>query len=323
MSEKSIQQGSESQRTVLQLEPLESRLVPSTYLSNGDVVIIGDKSGWGGDVADFVMVERVTGALRITQNGVVSTFQSVPGGDIVFYGQGGNDIFYNLTSLRSTAYGGLGDDILIGSSNADHLHGNDGNDTLSGQGGQDALTGDGGNDVVSGGGGTDQIDGNAGNDRLYGEGGLDYVGGGSGNDTVDGGAGQDYLWGDDGADELWGGFDTNYNYLDGGNGNDDLHGGYGPDDLLGSNGDDLLVGYTGNDQLFGEGGRDVLTGNEGDDTLHSGGDDDEWDVMVGGAGADQFTREGYIDDSFGWDYTPIHAEISDFTFGQDSEILFG
>ena len=45
---------------------------------------------------------------------------------IEFLGRGGNDKFYNYTSVRSDAYGGAGHDFLMGGSNIDYLYGNGG-----------------------------------------------------------------------------------------------------------------------------------------------------------------------------------------------------
>lgn len=103
----------------------------------------------------------------------------------------------------------------------------------------------------------------------------------------------------------------------GGPGDDLLHGGSLDDLLLGGSGNDSLLGRQGNDLLLGGAGRDCLEGNKGDDLL-IGGDlllgtlyelsnlratwssgsafdyaslgsiDNEFDILIGGAGRDLF-----------------------------------
>jgi Ca2+-binding RTX toxin-like protein len=104
-----------------------------------------------------------------------------------------------------------GDDLLIGTPNAD---------TIFGLGGNDVVRGLGGNDVLDGGAGGDNVDGGSGRDKLKGQ---------KGNDTLTGGAGDDVLIG--------------------GPGNDKLNGGKGNDTLIGNGGKDSLVGGPGNDAI--------------------------------------------------------------------------
>ena len=54
---------------------------------------------------------------------------------IVFNGFGQPDRFDNQTFLPSTAYGGGGDDTLLGGTAVDQFFGGDGNDYLDGRGG--------------------------------------------------------------------------------------------------------------------------------------------------------------------------------------------
>jgi Ca2+-binding RTX toxin-like protein len=126
----------------------------------------------------------------------------------------------NLPPLGRVVRGTPGDDVIIGSDDADNLAGGDGNDRIEGRGGNDV------------------IDGGAGDDDLS---------GGDGNDTVDGGTGNDDVRGDAGDDQL-----------DGGDGDDTVDGGSGNDDLRGGEGDDQLDGGTGIDIIRGEGGNDVI-----------------------------------------------------------------
>ena len=109
-----------------------------------------------------------------------------------------------------TAYGGQGDNTIIGLNGVDNFGGGPGNDTLQGGGGNDILSGGTDDDTVEGGLGNDQLTGNSGNDTLIGDAGNDKLFGGSGNDKLDGGIGED---------ELHGG-KLDYDKLEGGKGND-------------------------------------------------------------------------------------------------------
>jgi Ca2+-binding RTX toxin-like protein len=166
----------QSPRTRLGLETLEGRANPSTLLSNGDLYITGTA---GNDVVT-VRSETYGGTnyIRVIENGVSRLFGAaqVSGGDVFFFGLGGNDYVNNTaSSLRLTAHGGDGNDILLGGS---------ANDCLSGDNGDDILLGYGGNDVLCGGNGYDRLYGMAGNDRLDGgiDGVRDYLSGGTGAD---------------------------------------------------------------------------------------------------------------------------------------------
>jgi Ca2+-binding RTX toxin-like protein len=130
----------------------------------------------------------------------------VYGGDVGYYGYGGNDLFNNLTSLKTYAWGHGGNDRLyanhLSSSTQAFLYGGDGDDYLRGSGGNDRL------------------EGNNGHDTLMGAGGNDTLFGGYGNDTLNGGTGSDKLYGQDGSDFLYGGDDNAYDYMWGGSGAD-------------------------------------------------------------------------------------------------------
>ena len=106
--------------------------------------------------------------------------------------------------------------------------------------------------------------GDSGNDQLWGGKGNDVLYGGDGNDYLNGGEGNDLLQ-DDGVSGVGPGDNT----FDGGAGNDILRAGDGTDVLFGGSGIDFLFGGGGNDALYGD-------------------DDNEVDILVGGAGADDF-----------------------------------
>ncbi len=99
----------------------------------------------------------------------------------------GNDIVDLAGSVDALIFGGLGDDVLIGSPAADQIFGGPGQDTISGLAGADDIYGEAGNDTIIGG-----LD----VDRLHGGDDFDTFtwNVGDGSDFIDGG--------DDGADIL-------------------------------------------------------------------------------------------------------------------------
>jgi Ca2+-binding RTX toxin-like protein len=221
----------------------------------------------------------------------------------------------NLTLINGTS----GDDLdaanqaVTGSSADEELHGLDGNDDVFGLGGQDVLFGEGGDDRLISEEGPDVLDGGAGRDLLISKAGKDILMGGIGNDLLVAGLGDDFLQGDEGNDALAGGecSDT----LFGGDGNDVLWGdgtysvpnrtwnvnvtnptshtvAVTLDGIIGeitSNDDqaDLLNGGAGDDVLFGAGGNDQLYG--GDDS----------DFLIGGDGSDRLEGGSGDDNLFG------------------------
>jgi Ca2+-binding RTX toxin-like protein len=86
--------------------------------------------------------------------------------------------------------GGVGDDLLFGTADADSLWGEEGNDDLDGGGGSDTLYGGAGNDYLHDWLGADTLDGGDGDDLLQTVG---KVSGQGEADVLDGGAGNDWL----------------------------------------------------------------------------------------------------------------------------------
>ncbi len=116
-----------------------------------------------------------------------------------------------------------------------------------------------GNDVLVGTTGNDFVYGGAGNDRLFLLPGDDVGNGGTGDDFIAGDAGRDLMVGGLGSDELVGG--KGADVLSGDGGTDDLYGGADNDVLSGGRGDgDQIVGGAGNDTFkFARGdGRDTI-----------------------------------------------------------------
>ncbi len=206
----------------------------------------------------------------------------------------------NLIVARGTvienAYGGSGNDTLIG---------NGANNTLLGNNGNDDLIGGGGNDILRGGYGNDNMSGGAGNDTIYYTNGDTFWVNGTPKDI--GGSGVDTLVMENGSvfntsGLSWYGFEK---FIGAGRndrvvGNDDsvdylLDGGGGNDTLIGSGGDDELIGGNGNDFLRGGWGRDTVSGGAGNDTVYYGSGDLFWDNGtprdIGGSGRDKLIIE--------------------------------
>lgn len=145
-------------------------------------------------------------------------------------------------TLAGTITGADGDDLLIGTRQADIMLARGGNDTVAGQQGNDVIFGGGGDDVLRGDRNSRKSGGTIGGDDLiYGGAGNDRIGGKGGNDRLFGEAGDDQIWGDDGDDLLWGGL-----------GNDRLSGGKHNDIfiLAANEGVDTILDYgNGNDVI--------------------------------------------------------------------------
>lgn len=208
---------------------------------------------------------------------------------LLIWGHQGDDDIDNMSSMRSTIWGGANDDRIRGGSNSDRLGGNGGNDRIWGREGNDLIIGSKGNDRLWGGSGQDRLYGNDGVDRLHGEGEndkvyggnhRDYLHGGSGSDLLDGGTHNDVLHGDGQADTLSGGL-----------GNDQLHGGRGKDHLRGGDGQDRLYGGAHRDRLVGGRHADHLFGQGSADTIFG----DENDRVTGGSGPDRLLTRGNTD----------------------------
>ncbi|CAD5961554.1 calcium-binding protein [Planktothrix agardhii] len=219
---------------------------------------------------------------------------------------GGDNI--GLGNQNDVAYGGGGDDQILGFQGNDQLYGGDGNDAINagkgndiidGGGGDDFIFGDEGNDQILGAEGSDILLGNQGNDNIIAGSGNDDVYGGKGNDTVDGGEGDDLLFGDLGDDVVSGGV-----------GNDFIYGGLGQDSLIGGEGDDSFYGGKGQDTIIGGNGNDFLSGDKGNDSLIGGlGDDTFIFVFVGQPTSNNITE------LFGLD------TLTDFTVAEDKIFL--
>ncbi|ODV08275.1 MAG: hypothetical protein ABT15_03080 [Pseudonocardia sp. SCN 73-27] len=214
------------------------------------------------------------------------------------------------------AYGGSGDDIIVGGAEGNVLHGNAGADHIDGGKGADTLYGEAGDDTFRLGAdvtftGSRNLQLGDGTTRSIAlsdmAGTSDVVSGGADTDTIlldrEGKAGYihdtysapsyisgvEKIVGTDGGDfiavsagymsDAAGGGIT----IEGGAGNDYLGGGAGDDTIRGGADDDLISGLGGNDTLEGEDGNDEIWGGDGNDTIRGGAGDD---TLIGGAGDD-------------------------------------
>ena len=248
----------------LALEILEEKklLAADIGISDGALVIEGTSQD------DTVVVSEASSLVTVRNGDETLTFSRNGFSRIEFRGHDGDDHFENNTSLLSTAYGGRGNDTLIGGSHNDELRGGPDNDTIIGNDGHDDLHGDYGNDVIDGGNGNDGLRGWYGDDVLIGGDGHDYVSGYLGDDDLFGGEGNDLLRGHEGDDLLDGG--DGHDRLLGWRGDDVLIGGEGNDTLSGWSGDDILIGGDGHDSIRGHSGRDLIIGGQGNDRIDGG-----------------------------------------------------
>ncbi len=177
------------------------------------------------------------------------------------------------------AFGGSGDDEILGNALGNTLMGNDGFDIVDGYGGNDFIDGGLGNDMLD----TDL--GNTGADTLT----FRDVTAGMGGEDVDNQLG--FATGPDGQDTL--GFfaiihgTPNDDSIRAGqnafSANNRLYGAGGDDDLIGSSSSDILNGGAGDDTMRAGGGDDTLWGKKGNDLLVGG---KGFDVGKGGKGKD-------------------------------------
>ncbi|KAA1419378.1 hypothetical protein F0U44_13150 [Nocardioides humilatus] len=133
-------------------------------------------------------------------------------GDVPLQGNDGDDyIIIDNQTTSASAYGGDGDDRIIGGDlgdllnggiGADFIDGHTGDDTIVGAAGADTLYACDGNDTVHAGPGDDWADGEAGNDTVNGNAGDDTLFGGDGDDTLNGGPGIDDLDGGTGSNVI-------------------------------------------------------------------------------------------------------------------------
>jgi Ca2+-binding RTX toxin-like protein len=191
-----------------------------------------------------------------------------------------------VDNVIENAYGGDGDDTLIGSAAANVLYAARGNDVLYGAGGADTVSGGPGDDTLYGGAGDDELWGGAGNDTFHGGAGFDALRGGAGNDLYRIDSGLDLVdetaAGSSGTDTIL--IATVDAYKIPAGIEVTIYEG-GAVFTVGLSSGELLQGAATNDRIDGAGGDDTLRGLDGDDALIGGAGDDR---LEGGIGADRF-----------------------------------
>lgn len=261
-------------------------------------------------------------------------------------GNGGGVAVGNISIARGAvienAFGGAGNDTIIGNSSSNVLQGNAGNDSLTGGDGEDLLVGGAGGDVLNGGNGFDSVDysylssgltidlnqpsnstGDAAGDtfseieRVFGSTGDDTIRGSSADLTIFGLAGNDSLIGGSGYNTLIGG--AGADFMDGGGGYDTVEYSYAPSGLTldlttpaNSTGEaagdtfaniERFVGTYFADIIRGSAVGDILTALSGDDQLFGFGGED---YLFGGLGADHFDGGADYDSV---EYSPATAGV--------------
>ena len=165
-------------RTTVGVEALEARVVQTTapYINvvNGVLQVVGDAQ------KNAAVVDVVGSNLRVTMTStptdgfylvdptktITKTVAASSVREVKFWGYANDDRFVNNVNIKSTAYGGDGNDYLEGANAVDVFYGGAGNDTLKGYGGDDVLYGGSGDDRLDGGSGRDQLFGESGTDSL-------------------------------------------------------------------------------------------------------------------------------------------------------------
>lgn len=276
----------------------------------------------GTDDDDVIEVSSMGDSIVVELNGDSEEFVGV-NEILIDSGDGDDEISVNAF-IRSTIFGGDGNDIIAGGPSADTIFGGNGMDDIHGMGGPDDLYGNSdidttdtnqnilyggdGNDLIVGTDRNDMLDGGRGSDEIYGLRGGDLINSFHGNDFVDagpgndevraglgndevlGGPGNDLIFGHSGADILSGG--SGSDQISGGLNNDTITGNSGLDVLHGNEGVDTISGGDGSDDLFGGTENDILQGNSGNDRLFGQAGDD---ILQGGAGNDSFNGGGGTD----------------------------
>ncbi|GGQ67838.1 calcium-binding protein [Couchioplanes azureus] len=207
-----------------------------------------------------------------------------------------DDSVDNKSDLRMEAYGGAGNDKLIGGPKADVLHGED------------------------------LCEPAAGNDKIYGKGGSDLIYAGDGSDYVSAGDGDDRVLGD--SDCIDARDRAGNDVIHGGNGVDDLFGDNGNDQLYGGNGNDFLNAWYGADRIEGGAGNDQLYGDPDDRKVYA-------DVLLGGTGRDLVDYQGYRkplavslngvsrDDGVAGEHDTVGADVELLNGGSGNDRLAG
>lgn len=300
-----------------------------------------DSLDGGGGIADILMESTTTNLALSSSQLTIGPGDGSEVDDhinfekaILLGGGAANVMNASNADIPVSLFGGGGNDVLIGSNQADYVDGQGGNDTLSARDGNDTLNGAAGIDVfrdvaysdfvpgeirnltlsnssflVKVGAGTLSTDsllgfevaditGGGMRDLINASGftstGVTTISGGGGNDVIVGTAGADMIFTLTGADSILGGGGSDSVFS--GSGNDTISGGAGADNLNGQNGNDSIVGDADNDILIGGAGHDTLSGNVGNDFLSG---QDGVNQLFGNEGNDTLQGGGLRDLLFG------------------------
>jgi Ca2+-binding RTX toxin-like protein len=278
------------------VEALESRVLMSVEMSAGQLIITGTN---GDDVITISTTASDRNTILIEDNGVPTEIDlrnlafdirsiHVDGEEDDF--GAGNDLIefngdFGKIHIAIEAFGGGGDDTLIGSQGNDYLSAGAGDDSLVGNAGNDYLFGADGDDIIEGVAGNDLADGADGFDTISGGAGGDSIRGGAGDDSINSGGGNDVIYGDDDNDDINAG--SGNDLVRGGLDDDEIDGGTGNDRILGGDGDDVLNGSDGNDKIWGERGDDIIDAGDGADSIDGGLGSDQ---LTGGFGENTYYR---------------------------------
>ena len=258
----------------------------------------GGRNLWGMDVnerynpitQDFIATDqfRINGFERIVGSDQTENFFGVTW-DMIFEGNGGDDIIYINNGYDLHFDGGAGDDRVFAANGIDTLFGGEGDDWLSNSGNTTGAV-----------------------EEMYGGAGEDYLEVSYFNDgefIIDGGTGRDFL--------AFFTNDTRTVFADVADQSvisngvthqlisiEHIQTGSGDDTIVGDLNDNVLAGFWGDDRLEGGEGNDILSANDGNDTVSGGaGDDlilvgDGTNSVSGGAQMDRLVLDQEIRYSF-------------------------
>jgi len=216
----------------------------------------------------------------------------------------GRSLTIGANTVITAAYGGAGNDTIMGNDAGDLIYGGAGNDVITGGAGNDQICGNGGADKLDGGGGANTvfyIESGAGfagsitvnlttgtdstgstlrnfqniqcfdnaSDTLIGSSGANFITGGSGNNTIKGMGGADTLNGGGGGintiSYAWSAAGITANLMTGVDSTGSTLTNF--QNIVGSDYNDILTGNASDNVISGGLGSDLLSGGAGNDTL--------------------------------------------------------
>ena len=293
--------GSDSRQT--------TAVVTGVSLIDGQLQVIGtnsaDRIHVSGRVGNEIRVYAQLGGRRhrlaFAKHDVHSILLAACGGD-------DNVVVDKWVTVPVTAWGGDGNDRLVGGSGHDTIDGGAGNDRIHSGVGDDSiidLYGHNwiwsglGDDHVSTGNGNDQILTGDGHDSIDAGDGSNRIWSGPGDDLVVTGSGSDHIWSAAGDDTINAGDGRNVvrashgndlvttgagnDWVSAGSGDDVVEAGDGQNVVKAGDGNDTITTGDGNDRVFGQGHNDSIDVGDGNNKAW-GGDGD--DLIMSGAGAD-------------------------------------